>query len=86
MLAAIRGARDTINLQMFIISDGPVGQMFANALIERQRHGVQVSLMYDSLGSLSTPVSFFERLRQNGIAVVQYRPVNPLEVAIIARC
>ena len=83
MLAAIRGARDTINLQMFIISDGPVGQMFANSLIERQRHGVQVSLMYDSLGSLSTPVSFFERLRQNGIAVLQYRPVNPLEATFL---
>jgi cardiolipin synthase len=77
MLAAIRGAHDTINLQMFIFSDGPVGQMFADALIERQRHGVQVNLMYDSLGSLGTPASFFEGLRQSGIAVLEYRPVNP---------
>jgi cardiolipin synthase len=51
--------------------------MFADALIERQRHGVQVNLMYDSLGSLGTPASFFERLRQSGIAVLEYRPVNP---------
>jgi cardiolipin synthase len=29
MLAAIRGAHDTI-LQMFIFSDGPVGQIFAD--------------------------------------------------------
>ena len=43
MLAAIRGAHDSIDMDMFIFSDGPVGQMFADALIERQRHGVQVS-------------------------------------------
>jgi cardiolipin synthase len=82
MLDAIRGAQDSINLQTFIISDGPVGQMFADALIERQRHGVQVNLMYDSFGSMHTPASFFERLQRNGIAVLQYRPVNPLEVRL----
>jgi cardiolipin synthase A/B len=79
MLAAIRNAHDSIDIAMYIFSDGPIGQMFANALIERQRHGVQVNLMYDSLGSLTTSRSFFDRLRQNGIAVLQYRPVNPFE-------
>jgi cardiolipin synthase A/B len=77
MLEAIHAARDSINLEMYIISDGPVGRMFTDALIERQQHGVQVNVMYDSLGSLHTPESLFDRLRQNGIAVLQYRPVNP---------
>jgi cardiolipin synthase A/B len=71
MLAAIRGARDSINIKMYLFSDGRVGQTVANALIERQRHGVQVSLMYDSLASLGTSASFFARLRQNGVAVLQ---------------
>jgi cardiolipin synthase len=82
MLSAIRGARDNINIQMFIFSDGQIGQMFADALIERQRHGVQVNLMYDAIGSLSTSASFFERLQQNGIAVVEYRPLNPFEATL----
>jgi cardiolipin synthase A/B len=82
MLAAIRDARDSINIDMYTFSDGPVGQMFADALIERQRHGVQVNLMYDSLGSLLTPATYFDRLRQNGIAVLQYRPVNPFEAKL----
>jgi cardiolipin synthase len=77
MLAAIHGASDNINVETYTFSNGPIGQMFADALIERQRHGVQVNLMYDSLGSLGTPASFFEGLRQNGIAVTEYRPVNP---------
>jgi cardiolipin synthase len=78
MLAAIRNAQDNINIQMYIFSDGPIGKMFADALIERQRHGVQVNLAYDSLGSLTTQTSFFDELRKNGVAVMQYRPVNPL--------
>ena len=77
MLAAIRSARDSINIEMYIFSGGPVGQMFADALIERQRHGVHVSLMYDGLGSFLTSASFFARLQQNGVAVLQYRPINP---------
>ena len=77
MLRAIRGAQDNINLQTYTFTDGPVGQMFADALIERQRHGVQVNVEYDSLGSFGTPKSFFDRLRQNGIGVLEYRPVNP---------
>ena len=77
MLAAIRSAHSSINIQMFIFSDGQVGRTFAEALIDRQRHGVQVNLMYDSFGSHSTPAAFFDRMRHNGIAVVEYRPLNP---------
>jgi cardiolipin synthase len=82
MLAAIRSAHSSINIEMFIFSDGGVGETFADALIDRQRHGVQVNLMYDSLGSLSTPASFFDHMRENGIAVMQYRPINPFEASM----
>jgi cardiolipin synthase A/B len=82
MLTAIRSAKSSINILMFIFSAGRVGQTFADALIDRQRHGVQVNLMYDSLGSLSTPASFIDRMRQNGIAVVQYRPLDPFETEL----
>src|SRR5262249_35326474 len=82
MLAAIRHAQSSINIEMFIFSDGQVGQTFADALIDRQRHGVQVNLMYDSLGSLRTRSDFFDRMRQSGIAVVQYRPLDPFEAKL----
>jgi cardiolipin synthase A/B len=79
MLAAIRGARDNINLEMYIFSEGQIGQMFANALIERAHHGVKVSVIYDSLGSLNTPTSFFNNMRSNGIALVAFNPLSPFE-------
>jgi cardiolipin synthase A/B len=82
MLATIHSAHDSINVCMFIFSAGTVGRTFADALIERQRHGVQVNLMYDGLGSLSTPASFFDRMRQSGISILEYRPLNPIEVKL----
>ncbi|HKV56294.1 MAG TPA: cardiolipin synthase [Candidatus Binataceae bacterium] len=82
MLAAIRGATSSINLEMYIISDGPIGEKFADALIERRQHGVRVHVIYDSLGSIATPASFFDRMRANGIGVVQFNPINPLSARL----
>jgi len=79
MLAAIHGAHDNINLEMYILSDGQIGQMIANALIERARQGIRVNIIYDSLGSLDTPASFFDKLRSNGIAIVAFNPLSPFE-------
>jgi cardiolipin synthase len=79
MLTAIHGAQHNINLEMYIISDGQIGQMFADALIERAHHGVKVNVMYDGLGSFETPASFFDHLRSNGIAVVDFNPLSPFE-------
>ena len=79
MLTAIHGAHNNINLEMYIISNGRIGHMIADALIERVHHGVKVNLMYDGLGSLHTPASFFDNLRSNGIAVVEFNPLSPFE-------
>ena len=38
-----------------------------------------MNLIYDSVGSLNTPVEFFERLRAAGVQVLQFNPVNPLQ-------
>jgi cardiolipin synthase len=82
MLAAIRTATNNINIEMYIFSDGPIGRKFADALIERQRHGVQVNLSYDSLGSSGTSDALFDRMKATGIAVMEYRPINPFEARL----
>lgn len=78
MFAAIRGAKDHINLETYIFEDDGIGRQFADLLLERQAAGVQVNLIYDSVGCLDTPPAFFERLRSGGIAVLEFNPVNPL--------
>ena len=78
MSAAIRKAKDHINFETYIFEDDEIGQQFADLLLERQAAGVQVNLIYDSVGSISTPRAFFERFKAAGIQVVEFNPVNPL--------
>jgi cardiolipin synthase len=78
MFAAIRVARDHINLETYIIEDDEIGRQFADLLLERQGRGVQVNVIYDSVGGLRTPKAFFERLTEGGIEVLEFNPVNPL--------
>ncbi|WP_296531078.1 cardiolipin synthase [Rhodoferax sp.] len=78
MFAAIRGARDHINMETYIIEDDEVGRQFSELLLAQQARGVQVNLLYDSVGALNTPKAFFDRLRQGGIEVLEFNPINPL--------
>jgi cardiolipin synthase A/B len=78
MLAAIRQARSTINIEFYIIEDGEVGERFTEALLERRAAGVEVNVIYDSVGAFKTPKEFFDRWRQAGIRVLEFNPVNPL--------
>jgi len=78
MFAAINAARDHINLETYIFEDDEVGRKFADVLLAKQAAGVQVHLIYDSVGSIKTPREFFERLRQGGVRVLEFNPVNPL--------
>lgn len=78
MFAAIRKARDHINLESYIIEDDEVGRQFADLLLEQQGRGVQVNVIYDSVGAINTPAAFFERLMAGGINVLEFNPLNPL--------
>jgi cardiolipin synthase len=78
MITAIRNAKDHIHLETYIIEDDEVGKRFADTLIEKQTQGVQVHLIYDSVGSINTPKAFFQRLIESGIKVLEFNPVNPL--------
>jgi len=78
MLAAIGGAKDHINFETYIIEDDETGRQFADLLLARQAAGVQVHLIYDSVGCIRTPREFFERLKEGGVQVLEFNPVNPL--------
>jgi len=78
MLAAIETARDHIHMETYILDDDDVGQHFAQALIDKQRKGVQVNLIRDSVGTLGTPAAFFQRLADSGVRILEFNPVNPL--------
>ncbi len=77
MFEAIGQARDHINLETYIFDDGEIGQRFAAALSARCRSGVRVNLIYDSVGTLGVPASFFDSMREAGIRLLEFHPVNP---------
>lgn len=78
MFKAIAAARDNINIETYIIEDDEIGKKFSDALIEKQKQGVQVAMIYDSVGSLQTPKEFFQRLKDSGIRTLEFNPINPL--------
>lgn len=78
MLDAIMTAKDHINMETYILDDDEVGQHFAQAMIDKQRQGVQVNLIRDSVGTLNTPTAFFQRMSDSGINVLEFNPINPL--------
>jgi len=80
MTQAIRQAQLHIHLETFIIQDDEVGRPLADLLLEKQAEGVQVKLIYDSIGSRTTPRAFFERMRDGGIQVYEFNPADPLDL------
>jgi cardiolipin synthase len=76
MLAAIRGAQRTINLEFYIYWDGEVGRMFAEALAERARAGVQVKIILDAVGSITMSRALIEFMSRNGIDIEWYHPLR----------
>ena len=82
MLAAIQSARDHINMETYIFDDDDIGKQFLASLIERQRHGVQVNLIHDSVGTVGTPDAFFAQLSASGARVLEFNPINPADVRV----
>lgn len=82
MFAAMAGAKDHINLQTYILEAGEVGERLAEILGRKAAQGVRVNVIYDSVGSITTPREYFEALRAQGVAVCEFNPVNPLRARL----
>lgn len=80
MFAAIKNAKNHVNMETYIIEDDEIGRRFAELLISKQRSGVQVNLSYDSVGAINTPNEFFKPLKESGVNVLEFNPINPLNV------
>jgi cardiolipin synthase len=80
MFEAIRGAKHHVNLEYFIFEDiESDGAHLGDLLLEKRQEGVAVNVIYDSFGSSATPSAFFDRLKQAGVALVQFNPLDPLD-------
>jgi len=75
----LRAARHHIHLETFIFGADDIGRRFGELLARKRKDGVEVRVLYDSIGSMDTPKDFFEHLRRQGIEVREFRPMNPVK-------
>ncbi len=71
---AVREAKELICLQFYIFRNDETGTELADILKSKAKEGVTVCLIYDHFGSLCTPESFWQQLRQAGVNIRASRP------------
>ncbi|WP_129648266.1 phospholipase D-like domain-containing protein [Peristeroidobacter agariperforans] len=76
MLAAIRGARRSINFETYIYWSGDIGREFADALIERSRAKVPVHVLIDWVGSQKMDEVLVHEMANAGIRIERYHPLH----------
>jgi cardiolipin synthase len=77
MLQAIEEASYQILLEMYWFASDRIGHRFAEALMRARARGVQVAVVYDSIGSWNSDDGLFFELEQARIKVVEFNPIKP---------
>lgn len=78
MLKQLKRAKHYIFLEYFIIQPGKFWDPILEILIEKAKAGVDVRLLYDDLGCLTTlPDDYDVQLRNQGIKAYKYSPLKP---------
>jgi cardiolipin synthase A/B len=77
MLDAIASAEQQVLFEMYWFDSDQAGRRFAKALSEAAQRGVEVALLYDSLGSITADTRMFDELRRAGVKVVEFNPLAP---------
>jgi cardiolipin synthase len=77
MLAAIGAAGQQVLLEMYWFGSDCIGRKFAAALAAAAQRGVEVSIIYDAVGSVGARDDMFEGLLRSGARVIEFNPIAP---------
>ena len=83
MLAAIRGARESVTFETYIYWSGEIGREFSAAFCERARAGVKVHVILDWVGSGKIDDDILDQLKAAGVQVERYHPLHWYNLARI---
>ena len=72
LFTAIRSAEHTILLEYYLIHDDRAGTDLASELIAAVKRGITVKLIYDYIGCLETPASYFKNLTKKGVKLLPF--------------
>ena len=73
MLDAIRQAQETVTMECYIFKKGAIGEQFIEALCERAKAGVRVTLVMDAIGSFGAFRKSAKPLEAAGCRVAAYQ-------------
>ncbi|MCG6118571.1 MAG: phospholipase D-like domain-containing protein [Aquimonas sp.] len=76
MLQAIGEAQHSITFETFIYWSGEIGRAFSQALAERARAGIAVSVTIDWVGSSRMDQELLELMQVAGVSLHRYRPLS----------
>ena len=76
MLQAIRAARQSIEFCTYVYWKSDIATKFADALIDRAKHGVTVRLLVDAVGGAVMDTRTLWRLERAGVQMAWFRPVR----------
>ncbi len=74
ILEAIRGAKQSINIELYIFAKGRMAETFVQALCEKAREGVQVRVLVDAMGERLGRLD--EQLKSAGVIYRIYKPTK----------
>jgi cardiolipin synthase len=72
LLQSFRNAAKSIRLEFYMIKNDGTGKAFADELLSAADRGIKVSLIYDYIGCIDTPSSYFKRLEGGGVRCLPF--------------
>ncbi|HEY2896194.1 MAG TPA: phospholipase D-like domain-containing protein [Gemmatimonadaceae bacterium] len=76
----LRGAKQTITIQMYYFEPGKIADTLSTILQERARSGVAVHLLTDAFGAQHITKGYLDTLRAAGVHTAVFRPVHWYEM------
>ena len=76
LLDQLKQAKHHIHMEYYIIRDDSISNEIKSILIERAKSGVKVRFLIDAVGSWKLPKKYLRELKENGVEVAIFGPVN----------
>lgn len=74
---AIRTAERYILIETYILRDDGLGRALQDLLLQKEKDGVRVCVLYDPVGSYGLHRSYIERMRAGGVEITNFHARHP---------
>ncbi|TCO71390.1 cardiolipin synthase [Marinisporobacter balticus] len=75
IITSLKSARHHIHLEYFIIKEDHIGTIIKNLLMKKAREGIEVRVIYDSVGSWRLSKNYLQEMQNSGVEIHAFSPV-----------